>query len=155
MRDRGEDARVTLQGRPLQIMRHAADASQLFAAAGPARPAVDHVGHGRAVARRFLAAVAIDEGDPPVERTAAQHDVAGELGVVAENAHHERALAAIGQRDGVGSILVRHQRGRAPKASTSCTARACHGRSQRKSTGGGRLPSDRSAPLTFTCAGSP
>ena len=44
-----------------------------------------------------------------MEGAGPEHDVAGKIGVVRKDTHHERALAPVSQRNRIGLVLVRHE----------------------------------------------
>ena len=63
----------------LHVVHDAAQAAHFFAAAGATGATVDERGEGRAVAGRFLRAVAIDDDEAAVERGGAGDDLARNL----------------------------------------------------------------------------
>ena len=137
----GEHARAALQRGALHVMRHAAHAAHLLAAAGAAGAAMDQVRQRRAVAGRFLGAVAVDEGNAAMEGAGAEHDVAREAVVVGEErsspASPCRDWRARWRRRGPGTASTSRP-GRTPRR--RARARASQGSSQRSRIGEMKAP---------------
>ena len=108
--DRRDHRRRGLDRGALHVMLDAADAAHLLASAGAAGAAVDEHRQRRAVAGRFGGIVAVQDQHPAVISGRALDEVARRLGRVGEQRQHEAALAAVGERDRVGHVLVGHDR---------------------------------------------
>ena len=87
-----------------------ADAAHLLAAAGAARTAVDQHRQRRSVAGRFGGIGAVDDQHPPVKSGGPLDEVACRFGRVREQRQDKATAAAIGERDCVRQVAVRHDR---------------------------------------------
>lgn len=94
----GEEGGGALEGRALQVGAQAAHPAEFLAAARPARPAMDEVRQGRAVARLLRRAVPVDHQQPAVEGGQAEDEVGGDARIMRVEGGDEAALAAIGER---------------------------------------------------------
>ena len=86
-----------------------ADTAHFLAAAGAPGAAMDEVRQGRAMTRRFARAVTINGNNTPVIRGCSQDKAPRHRRIIVEQRQGERPLPAIGERDRVLEVLVRHQ----------------------------------------------
>ena len=110
MRHAAQHARAALKRGALHVVHHAVQAAHLLAAAGASGTAMDQVRKRRAVAGGFLRAIAVENEQTAVECARAGQHLTRDVRIVSVERHHQRTLAAIDERDGVGEIAIGHQR---------------------------------------------
>src|SRR6185312_3994645 len=99
-RDRRQHIGRPLNRSALHVVQDAADATHLLSAARATRSAMDQMGERRAVARRLLGAMAVDDEEAPVKWSQPEHQTCRHRLIAREHRADETSRPAPGKRDG-------------------------------------------------------